>query len=165
MGDLLARLKGWVIDVPPLRERKLDVLALTRLFLTRQRLQVELTADAAEALLLHQWPYNVREVEQVVRVAAVRAQGEPIRRGHLPPALADQLKDRAFKAPAAAPVPIDVRVPRDQVPTRESLQAVLEHFAGNMAEVATYFGKDRKQVYRWAEKLELDPKSYRADDE
>src|SRR5581483_3546986 len=114
-GDLLARLKGWVIEVPPLRERKLDVLALARLFLGRQRLQGELTADAAEALLLHAWPYNVREVEQVIHASAVRAQGGRIRREHLPAEMGELLKDRSFKPPAPAPVPLELRVPKDQV--------------------------------------------------
>ena len=48
------------------------------------------------------------------------------------------------------------QVPRDAVPARDDLMAVLAYFAGNIAQVAEYFGKDRKQVYRWAERYQID---------
>ncbi|HZI14383.1 MAG TPA: sigma 54-interacting transcriptional regulator [Myxococcus sp.] len=163
--DLLARLSGWTLRIPPLRERKEDVLALGRRFLARAPQAPTLTADAAEALLLHDWPHNVRELEQALAAAAVRAGNGPLRREHLPPAWVERLKDRAFPAPAvpapAAPMPLEVLVPRDRPPGREELHTVLTRLEGNMAQVADFFGKDRRQVYRWAEKLGIDPDSYR----
>lgn len=160
-GDLLARLKGWVIHIPALRQRRLDVLPLARLFMERFRAGTELTADAAEALAIYEWPYNVREVEQLIRAAVVRAQGDKVRRVHLPTALQGLLLDRKFEEISQAPVPIELRVRRDEVPSREELVEVITHFAGNMAEVATFFGKDRKQVYRWAEKFAIDVEALR----
>ncbi|WP_164002690.1 sigma 54-interacting transcriptional regulator [Pyxidicoccus caerfyrddinensis] len=163
--DLYARLSGWTVRVPPLRERKEDVLALGRRFLTRAPQPPVLTADAAEALLLHDWPHNVRELEQVLTAAAVRAGPGPLRREHLPPPLMERLRDRVFPTPTtaapAAPMPLEVMVPRDRPPGRDELHTVLTRLEGNMAQVADFFGKDRRQVYRWAERLGIDPDSYR----
>ncbi len=163
--DLLARLSGWTVRVPPLRERKEDVLALGRRFLARGPQAPALTADAAEALLLHDWPYNVRELEQVLTAAAVRAGTGPLRREHLPPPLMERLRDRAFPTPStpapAAPMPLEVLVPRDRPPSKDELHTVLTRLEGNMAQVADFFGKDRRQVYRWAERLGIDPDAYR----
>jgi transcriptional regulator with GAF, ATPase, and Fis domain len=162
-GDLLARLTGWTLRVPPLRARRQDILALGERWLRKAGASAGFTADAAEALLLHPWRYNVRELEQVLTAASLRAAGAPLRREHLPSELGARLLHRVFKDAKAAegPAPIEVQVPRDRAPTREELCRILEHTGGNMAEVADYFGKDRRQVYRWAERLGVDPESFR----
>ena len=168
-GDLYARLSGWVIRVAPLRERKLDVLALARHFLPER---TRLSPEAAEALLLHDWPYNVRELEQVLAAAKTRAGdgtvesrvGKPpsIKREHLPAAVSARLGDRATKASSSSQPPLALLVPRDLAPTQQGLEQVLRHFKGNMAEVAEWFGKDRRQVYRWAERFGIDPEAFRS---
>ena len=43
------------------------------------------------------------------------------------------------------------------------MDAVVTYFGGNIAQVADYFGKDRKQIYRWAERFELDLAAIRKD--
>ena len=153
-GDLLARLSGWIIRVPPLRERREDVLPLATFFLTRHGAP-PLTADAAEALLLHPWPYNVRELRQVLDVAVARAQGATVDLPHLPDELSARIADRA-PATLPAQLPIELTVRRDVAPSRDDLLAVLRHFDGNVAQVAAFFGKDRRQVYRWAERHGVD---------
>lgn len=154
--DLLARLSGWSLHVPPLRTRRHDVLAFARMFLERRSRATEFDADVAEALVLYGWPYNVRELEQTITVAAVRTQGQRMTREHLPPALAALLLDRQFNVPpASSPPPLEAVIARDRAPTRDELVKVVEHFHGNIAQVADFFGKDRRQVYRWAEKFEL----------
>src|SRR5690606_30247827 len=87
-GDLYARLAGWTIELPPLRRRKDDVLLLARAFLARDGAPSAIEADAAEALLLYGWPFNVRELEQACASIAVRASGaDVVLLDHLPPAL------------------------------------------------------------------------------
>ena len=138
------------MSIPPLRARRADVLSLANDLLAAER--TELSADAAEALLLSSWPYNVRELEQVVRAAQLRA---PKRIGvdALPSALAARLKDRKLPPSERRELPLEALVPRDRPPTRETLSLVLERLEGNVGRVADFFGKDRKQVYRWAEAL------------
>jgi DNA-binding NtrC family response regulator len=173
-GDLLARLRGWELRVPPLRERRADILPLAARFFQEGsatalgRDEPRFTADVAEALLLHAWPYNVRELQQVMTVAAVRGGGESLRIHHLPEAIAAPLVARIrSEAPSTPPVassappPLELVVPRDRPPTREELEQVLVRTGGNMADAATFFGKDRRQIYRWAVRLGLDPESFR----
>jgi transcriptional regulator with GAF, ATPase, and Fis domain len=164
--DLLARLSGWVLSVPPLRARRDDVLALARRFLASgpggTARAAGFDADVAEALLLHGWKYNVRELEQVLAVAAVRSGGAALTRVHLAPELSQRLEDRAFDAsPAAAAPPLEALIARDVVPNKEDLERVLAHVGGNVAQAADFFGKDRRQIYRWAERLGLDPDRFR----
>jgi predicted ATP-dependent protease len=75
--DLYYRLNVVPIVVPPLRERKEDILALARLFITRLAPDPgavpELGSDAVHALRQHHWPGNVRELRNVIERAMAYA--------------------------------------------------------------------------------------------
>ena len=170
-GDLLARLSGWRIRLPALRERKADVLPLAR-FLAGGRLT--LTADAAEALLLYMWPWNVRELEQTIAASRVRAGGGALQLEHLPASIRAPLEARhqamdkrlsgavpIVEPPRPHQVPPTLTVPRDRTPTEDDLREVLAWYQGNISQVATFFGKERAQVYRWVKRHGLDPSEFR----
>ena len=170
-GDLLARLSGWRIRMPALRDRKADVIPIAR-HIAGGRLA--LTADAAEALLLHGWPWNVRELEQVIRASRVRAGNAALTLDHLPAALRGPLDARvrvgdkrlsgavpAVPAPAPPRIPPELTVPRDRTPNEADLRRVLDWYEGNISQVATFFGKERAQVYRWVRRHEIDPTDFR----
>jgi NtrC-family two-component system response regulator AlgB len=75
--------------VPPLRERKEDILPLARRFLaffsrSMQRPRVELTPDAEAALLAYAWPGNVRELKNAVERALIVSSAQMIDRAALP---------------------------------------------------------------------------------
>jgi DNA-binding NtrC family response regulator len=155
--DLYARLAGSVVHAPPLRVRRDDIPDLVRHFLAEAASDV--AVDALEALLLHDWPRNVRELEHVVRAAlpAARAAG-CLTLEHLPP---------SFKRPFDAREHTGERlgseswrellgVRRDAAPTADELRRVLAHFRGNVSRVAAFFGRERTQIYRWAELLAVD---------
>lgn len=69
-SDLYYRLKVAVIDIPPLRKRKADILPLAKVFLKlfcqKYRRDVTFSQAAENALLKHSWPGNVRELENLV---------------------------------------------------------------------------------------------------
>lgn len=81
--DLLHRLEGFVLAVPPLRERPGDVLPLAARALERVGRGAALSAEAAAALARHRFPGNVRELESRVERAAVLADGGLVRPEHL----------------------------------------------------------------------------------
>jgi DNA-binding NtrC family response regulator len=86
---IYAHLSGWVIEVPPLRERREDVLRLAASFLAA----ATLSASASEALLLHAWPFNVRELRHVVEAGAVRAGADRVvQLEHLPDEIASRVR-------------------------------------------------------------------------
>ena len=160
-GDLYARLAGWVIDAPPLRARRDDVLALARTFLARVHGPASFEADAAEALLLYRWPFNVRELEQACAAMAVRAgSAERIELEHLPLEIRAPVEMRRPAGGASEP-PLALSIRPDGTPTKDELARVLEHHKGNVAQVAAFFGRDRKQIYRWIERYGLDVGSSR----
>jgi len=165
-ADLYARLAGWRLEVPPLRERKEDILPLAVHFLANAGFPSGLSTHAAEALLLHGYPFNVRELERAMAASAVRAQGEPmLRRTHLPPEMAPVAARRQTPTDAGSkrPTPIvpEALVPDSDTPDRAALVRVLEHFGGNVERTASYFGKNRKQIYRWLEAEGIDPADFR----
>src|SRR4029079_16403286 len=84
-GDLLARLNEHVVRIPPLRERKEDILLLARSFGARYgRPSLELTFSVIVTALHYDWPFNVRELESCIkRAIALTEQGQPIDTVHL----------------------------------------------------------------------------------
>jgi two-component system NtrC family response regulator/two-component system response regulator AtoC len=87
--DLFYRLNVIAVDIPPLRERREDIPALTDYFLRSfsERIGKEVTAvadEALECLLHHDWPGNVRELENALEHAFVRARGPVILPRDLP---------------------------------------------------------------------------------
>jgi transcriptional regulator with GAF, ATPase, and Fis domain len=155
-GDLFARLAGWTLRVPPLRERREDILLLAEAFLKRLDPEKTLSAAAAEALLLYEWPFNVRELEHAMALAAARSAGvKNVRPADLPEEIV-RPKPFADPQPECVSTSIPIDVPRHETPNKEQLEAVLMHFRGNVAQVAAFFGKARQQVYRWAQRYGID---------
>lgn len=161
-GDLLARLSAWTLTIPPLRERREDVLALAE-HLWQGDHPLRWTADAAEAMTLYDWPWNVRELRQVIDALAIRADGEPLHARALPERIQRGLGERLVPR-ATGEVPLELRVRRDRAPGRRELRDVLAHFGGNISQVARFFDKRRFQVYRWCEKHDLDPEAHRPEE-
>jgi DNA-binding NtrC family response regulator len=85
--DLFYRLSGVEIRVPPLRERRADVLELAAYFLERHRSTrtLRLSPSASEALVTHDWPGNVRELERLMEHAVALAETTIIEVDDLPP--------------------------------------------------------------------------------
>jgi transcriptional regulator with PAS, ATPase and Fis domain len=87
--DLYYRLSGVDVRVPPLRERRADILELARYFLERHRpaKPLQLSASAADALLAYDWPGNVRELERVIEGVVTMTPSGTIQLDDLPPAI------------------------------------------------------------------------------
>jgi two-component system, NtrC family, response regulator HydG len=87
--DLLYRLRVVEIKVPPLRERKEDLLWLVPSLLDKlceknQKPPIRFTQDAMQCLWNHDWPGNIRELENVIETSVVLASPEILRSGFLP---------------------------------------------------------------------------------
>jgi DNA-binding NtrC family response regulator len=128
--DLYFRLASFVITVPPLRDRREDIPALTHEFLKRasQRVGKEVTSvspDAMTALMNYQWPGNVRELEHAIERAVILAQGVSIRRRELPP----EVTQKGSGAPAGDTLNL-------QAHEREMIRRALDRFGGNRRRTA-----------------------------
>jgi len=79
--DLYYRLAGLSVELPPLRERREDIVPLAEHFLAQEPdgVQRGFSADARARLLAHGWPGNARELRHVVQLAVVLSDGATIR--------------------------------------------------------------------------------------
>jgi DNA-binding NtrC family response regulator len=87
--DLYYRVSGVDVRVPPLRQRKEDILELAHYFLSRHtsRRRITISAAAADALLTYDWPGNVRELERMIEGAVATCSDGHIELDDLPIAL------------------------------------------------------------------------------
>jgi Nif-specific regulatory protein len=90
--DLYYRLNVFTIFVPPLRERKPDVMALTDYFLEKYNKEhskpiKRISTPAIDMLMSYHWPGNVRELENAIERAVLVCEGNVIHAHHLPPTL------------------------------------------------------------------------------
>jgi transcriptional regulator with PAS, ATPase and Fis domain len=87
--DLYYRLHGVDVQVPPLRDRREDVLELAHYFLDRHKVArpLHISIAAHDALLAYDWPGNVRELERVIERAVALAGSDFLELDDLPPAL------------------------------------------------------------------------------
>lgn len=96
--DLYYRLNVISIHLPPLRERKDDILILCRHFLSKcnakEKKNIQkFSAHTLQTLMDYDWPGNVRQLENAVNHAVIVAQGDTIKRGHLPRFLKEAEKE------------------------------------------------------------------------
>jgi transcriptional regulator with PAS, ATPase and Fis domain len=82
-SDLYHRLNQCAIKIPPLRERREDVLALARFFLGQHDALATLSEDARQCLIEYHWPGNIRELRNVMISALVQCHDGVIGRSEL----------------------------------------------------------------------------------
>jgi Nif-specific regulatory protein len=90
--DLYYRLNVFAIFIPPLRERKPDLLLLADHFLEKASLAnskhiKRISTPAIDMLMAYHWPGNVRELENAIERAVVVCDGQVVHAHHLPPTL------------------------------------------------------------------------------
>jgi transcriptional regulator with PAS, ATPase and Fis domain len=150
--DLYARLAGFVYDLPPLRDRCMDlgllVAALLRSPKVRGGEALRFAIDAGRALARYEWPLNVRELEQCLVASSVLADEAIVRLEDLPASLQDA------SAPPSSPDAGDT-ADRDEAIRRELLLRLAEH-RGNVSEVARAMGKARQQIQRWIRRFGIE---------
>lgn len=153
--DLFARLNEFPVVLPPLRDRKEDILQLARAFLQRHaRPDLVLSFPFVAGLLHHDWPYNVRELESAIKRAAALAESNVLREEHLPDSVKQAILDYA-SAPRKSIVP-------REIPTEEELRELLRESEGNVAAVGRSLGKARMQVHRWMKRYRIEIDDFRA---
>ena len=132
--DLFYRLNVIELEVPPLAERRADILPLGRFFLQPG---YQLSADAERALVRYPWPGNVRELQNAIRRACLLSPDRTI-------------TAVALNLPSSPPV--------DEPPLeRADVEQALTRAQGVVAHAARDLGLSRQALYRRMEKLGLKP--------
>ncbi len=153
--DVFYRLNVISLTVPPLRQRREDILPLARRFLaelareTNRRMR-GFSPAAEEALLGHHWPGNVRELRNVIeRSLLLKASGARIERADLPPLSGTLGGERQPSLPAA---PLSDAV-RDY--EKKLVLAALEQSHGVVAKAAELLGISRTNLHNKLRKHDL----------
>jgi transcriptional regulator with GAF, ATPase, and Fis domain len=148
-GDLLHRLAGFRIALPPLRLRIEDVPVLAESFLTASGFAI--SALALERLMLHAWPGNVRELKNVVTSSAevARKRGRAV-------VEADDI------APLLGPVSVRAGENPEENTLAGRISAALTATGGDVASAAGQLGMSRSVLYETLRRLRIDPRAFRS---
>ncbi|HET7538348.1 MAG TPA: sigma 54-interacting transcriptional regulator [Polyangiaceae bacterium] len=174
--DLLYRLNALVLCVPPLRERREEIVPLARELLAEVAKDVNhavthLSPAALAALVAYDWPGNVRQLRNVIERALLVCRGSGIEHSDLPPALA---RAHSLLPIAASPSPSasDAREPtlrtfREQVQAFETdlLRRALANARGNQRAASRRLGIPLRTLAHKIKAYRLGPWSVDSQDE
>lgn len=170
--DLYYRLKVGHVRIPPLRERRDDILALAQVFMgrirrTRGRGFQRLSSEAAKLLTSHPWPGNVRQLHHLLEQAGMLYDGAVLDVGPLRELLPDLIPSipasTAASTPGGSSTAIPAQTPNTPLDpkhlvlpdggfdldtwTRTVVQTALAKHQGSPVRTAAYLGLTRKVLY------------------
>ena len=145
--DLYHRINEFTIYMPQLKERGNDLFLFADLFVTHaneelQRSVEGFDAAAAEMLVSHAWPGNLRELNNVVKRAVLLTRGRLITAAELSQAMGPVLQQPSLAL-------------RSDDDERTRIVAALQQAGGNKSKAARLLGVDRKTLYNKIEKFGL----------
>lgn len=137
--DLYYRINVFTIAIPPLRERRADILPMARYFIEKYaramgRAEKTIAPEAEEIILTHPWPGNVRELENAIERAMVVGRTPRLEAGDLP------LKVNEQQAGNGGVMTLE-EVEKQQI------VKVLQNTEGNVTRAAALLGIDRVTLY------------------
>lgn len=157
--DLYYRLNVFPIHIPPLRERKTDVLELANFFVEKYSKQNHkyvrrISTPAIDMLMSYHWPGNVRELENVIERAVLLTQDDVVHGHHLPPTLQTaEASDTRIKGTLEESL--------DRV-ERELIIEALKDARGNKAKAARTLGITERIMGLRVRHHAIDPRKYRS---
>lgn len=142
--DLYHRINEFTIYMPQLRERGNDIFLFADLFIRQANAELQrqvdgLDAAAAELLVQHSWPGNLRELNNVMKRAVLLARGRQITAAELQQAMGPVRQNA-------------VHTLYDEADERQRIEEALRLTGGNKAKAARLLGIDRKTIYNKMEK-------------
>lgn len=142
--DLYHRINEFTIYMPQLRERGNDIFLFADLFIRQANAELQrqvdgLDAAAAELLVQHSWPGNLRELNNVMKRAVLLARGRQITAAELQQAMGPVRQNA-------------VHMLHDEADERQRIEEALRQTGGNKAKAARLLGIDRKTIYNKMEK-------------
>ncbi len=157
--DLYYRLNVFPIHVPPLRERRTDILELANFFVEKyskgnHKYVRRISTPAIDMMMSYHWPGNVRELENCIERAILLTTDDVVHGHHLPPTL------QTAEA-SNTPMRGTLEETLDRV-EREMLIEALKNSRGNKAKAARDLGITERLIGLRVKRHRIDPKLYRA---
>lgn len=156
-SDLFYRLNAYHIELPALRERRMDIVPLSEYFLERfaskNGLPLSVLDESAKAALeQYQYPGNVRELEQLMNKLAVEAAGRPVTEASLRPHLQASVKNSGGDLRDWEDLPFHDAI---AIWERHLIERALRLSGGNKSDAARRLGIQRRLLYEKLQQLGL----------
>ncbi|MBN1928695.1 MAG: sigma 54-interacting transcriptional regulator [Chlorobiaceae bacterium] len=156
--DLYYRLNIFPITVPPLRERKTDILLLADYFVEKfnaanNKGVRRISTTAIDMLMRYHWPGNVRELQNCIERAVILSEDNVIHGYHLPPSL-------QTAESSGTPYTGDLQQKLDAIENEMIIEA-LKRTKGNMTKAATQLGLSDRIMGLRMKKFNIDYKKFR----
>ncbi len=159
--DLFFRLSGFVLEIPPLRERRDDIALLVESFLPRfakeqSKPVPQIAAEVLGRLGAYDWPGNVRELENTVRALVACALGPTIEVRDLPSRIATLEPSGVAGIAPASPLPLDYHAAKGRILDafeRRYFHELVSKHGQNLSAAARAAGLDRKSLREKLKKL------------
>lgn len=155
--DLYYRLNVFPIYLPPLRERRTDVLVLADYFLEKYAVEnnkkiLRLSTPSIDMLMAYHWPGNVRELENCIERAVLLCEDQVIHSYHLPPTLQTGQISNTLPTISLAEAVNQLE--------REMIIDALKHTRGNISQAAQTLNTTVRKFSYKANKYDVDPRQY-----
>jgi transcriptional regulator with PAS, ATPase and Fis domain len=154
--DLYFRLNVFPINIPPLRERKEDILLIANYFLESFSNQAKLSATVLPEFIGYFWPGNVRELKNVLQQASILSENGVIESRHLP-ALFENSQNMAKNS--GDDVNLDERL---ELIEKEIITEALRKSGGIQVKAASLLGINQRSLWHRIKKLQIDVDSIRS---
>ncbi|MDY0200528.1 MAG: sigma-54 dependent transcriptional regulator [Tenuifilaceae bacterium] len=145
--DLLYRINTIQIEVPPLRQRKDDIMPLAEYFLKKYsekygKLSLSITQQAKDKLMEYSWPGNIRELEHTIEKAVIMGES-------------GKLKVADFFSYSSVGVQADTNVMKLEEMEEKMISLAIEKNTGNIKAAASQLGITRQTLYNKMRKYGL----------
>lgn len=155
--DLFHRLNEFHIVLPPLRERKEDILVLAKYFLDEANREFDkiikgFSHETAQFMLEYPWPGNVRELRNEIRKAALLTESEYVMPNHLSSHLVGSKREMRLTKLLDEEMPFEDIVRKVE---KMLIERALEQTGGNKVKAAKILQINRKRLYRKMESLDM----------
>ncbi len=142
--DLYDRLNTFILQIPPLRQRRDDIPLLCNYFLARYRREFgknisHISPSALSALMRYEFPGNVRELENAVERAVIMCETDKIKKEHLP---------KRFYEKSSSAIDNSKTFLTLAELEKQYIQEVLAHTKGNKSKAARVLGINRASLWR-----------------
>ena len=148
--DLYYRINTIHINLPPLRERKEEIIPLSQIFIKRyaekyHRLVTDISKSGEKVLLAHKWNGNIRELQNCIEKAVILSSGTE---------LTDKDMDLLPSVTSEESREISAHESLEDL-ERKAICAAMEHYNGNLTVVARSLGISRPTLYAKLKKYDI----------
>jgi DNA-binding NtrC family response regulator len=166
--DLYARISCFHYHVPPLRERREDILPLAQYFLKifgKKRGISHLDSDLQKRFQSHDWPFNIRELRDAIRRGSIRSKGPELTiedvYGHDHSAFGNPFPQSDSKHGFGfTEFPLTLAAARDEM-MRSYLERLMRFTRGNITEASIIAGIRRETLHKLLRKYGFDARKFR----